>query len=145
MSAFDPKTFEETVIDKENQTSYIPVPENDYEAFIEDFAFKNPKGNAILDVNWVIPDEKLEKDLGMEQVAVRQSIFLDLTEDGQLDFGPNKNVRLGRLREALGLNKGQFQWSMLRGKKAKISVSQRADDNDPTIIYNDVKKVAKAA
>ncbi|MCF6238329.1 MAG: hypothetical protein L3J79_05890, partial [Candidatus Marinimicrobia bacterium] len=110
----------------------------------EGYEVVNPKNSVILRISWTIPDETLEKSLGMEVVSVRQTIFLDVNEEtGQLEFGANKNVRLGRLRKSLNMNKPgkPFQWADLNGKSATISVSQRADDNDATIIYNDVVKI----
>jgi len=147
--SFDPTIFEETVIENANEENYTPVPEGDYEGYIEDFRFKHPREDVtFLDVTWVIPDEKLAKDLSTEQVTVRQSIFLELTSDGKsLAFGSNKNVQLGRFRKSLGMNeKGKaFQWGALRGVTAKLAVTQRPDEEDPSKIYNDVKVIPQAA
>ena len=147
MSAFDPAIFEETVIEAANQESYVPVPEADYQAYIDSYGFKTPKDSVILDINWIVPDDNLAEQLGMEEVGVRQSIFLDVTDGGALDFGTNKNVRLGRLRAALGLNDAgkPFQFAMLNSQRATIAVTQRPDKNDASIIYNDVAKVSAPA
>lgn len=136
--SFNADQFEQQVIDQSNATSFVPIPEGEYDAYIEGYKFREAKDSVLLDITWVIPDEQLAEKLNMEQVTARQSMFLDMTQDGNLDFGTNRNVRLGRLREALGVNGPGFQWAQLIGKAAKIAVSQRPDANDSTIIYNDV-------
>jgi hypothetical protein len=71
--------------------------------------------------------------------------MLDLNESGTgMDTGKGKNVTLGRLREALGLNQPgtPFSFRQLIGRAAKISVTQRVDGDQ---IYNDVKGVVKLA
>lgn len=150
MSAFNPEAFEQTVVEGENQTAYIPVPEGDYEAYIEDYEFKsvvvNGEERVTCNISWVIPDEELANSLNMQELKVRQTLWLDLTGDGGIDFGTNKNVQLGRLRQALGLNEPgkPFKWSDLRSAQATISVNTRQDKNDASKVYNDVTKLAPA-
>ena len=59
-------------------------------------------------------------------------------------FGSNKNVKLGRLREALGQNKNGQAWSfgMLKGA-GPIKVSIEPDKKNPED-YSRVVKVASA-
>lgn len=146
-SVFNPEAFEQTIIDQENQTSFIPVPEGDYQAYIEDYAFRtftneDQSIQVVLNVDWVIPDEALAEQLGFDEVKVPQRVYLDLDDNGQLEFGTNKNVGLGRLRAALGLNKPGFQWQSLRGQFGTISVGQREASDGSGNIYSNVRKVA---
>jgi hypothetical protein len=68
--------------------------------------------------------------------------MLDINDAGNLDMSKGRNVQLGRLREALGLNTpGQaFSFQMIPGRAAKILVKQRVEGED---IFADVKGVVK--
>lgn len=153
MSTFDPSSLLETTFVEANDTKLIPIPEAEYLAVIEDskintWQSKDGANSGLrLDVNYMIDDQAAKDATGREKLSVRQGIMLDLTEDGKsLDMGKGKNVALGRLREAAGLNvPGQpFAIQMLPGRLVKIRVTQRPSDKDPEVVYNDVKGVAKA-
>lgn len=148
MSVFDPDTFLQASVDAAFETRLSPVPEGEYLAVIGEDGLKprTAKDRVILDITWSILDEALKAQLGMQKVTVRQSVFLDLDENGRLLHGPNKNIDLGRIREALSQNVPGWIPSMLRGAgPAKIKVTQRMDPEDSSKIYNDVKGVTKAA
>ncbi len=146
-SNFDPAVFMETSVEGAMETRYTPVDEGDYTAYIDDTKIRAVGDDSlILDVSWKIVDEGLAEKMGLEQVLVRQGIFLDAeqAEGGmmQLQTGPNKNIKLGRLREALGQNTGK-PWTFAQLKGAGpviIHVTQRSDKTDPSIIYNDVQR-----
>lgn len=145
MSTFNPDTFLNTEVKGPMETKFTPVPENDdgYVASIESISARNPKDDVfILDVNWNIHDDDLKAKMGRDKILVRQSVFLDY-EDGRLQFGENKNVQLGRLREAVGQNTGK-PWSphMLIGAgPARIKTKNRhVEETDDW--YTDVKRVA---
>lgn len=147
-TTFDTQVFEETAVEGEMETRYTPVPEGDYTAYIEGTKMRqNNDGSLLLDVNWKLVDEGLAESMGLEQVFVRQGIFLDVTEvDGvvTMETGPNKNIKLGRLREALGQNTGKpWSFKMLEGAgPALIHVTQRPDKKDSSVIYNDVQRTS---
>jgi len=83
--------------------------------------------------------------LGRDKLTVRLQLPLDVTPSGTLDFGPNKNIRLGQLRDALGQNVPGWTPNLLRGAGPFIGkVTHRADKNDPTKKYAEVAKIAKA-
>jgi hypothetical protein len=69
--------------------------------------------------------------------------MLDLDPNGGLDMAEGKNVGLGRLREALGLNDPteSFSFNMLPGRMAKVRVGHREDSRDPEIKYAEVQAV----
>lgn len=91
-----------------------------------------------------ILDEGIRKELGRDKVLVPKTIWLDLTDSGQLDTSEGKNVDLGRLMEAAGVNGTGQGLAALRGKGPFIvKVAQRSDKNDPTIKYAEVRKVSK--
>jgi|JI10StandDraft_1071094.scaffolds.fasta_scaffold76519_5 hypothetical protein len=144
MSAFNPDTFLNTETDSANSSTYTPVPEGEFNAAIK--AIK-PRvltdGRAILDVTWTVDDEIARNETGMAEPSVRQTLWLDTTESGGLDFGKGKNVGLGRLREAVGQNQAGKPWApgMLVGQVAKVKVGHSIDKRDGVTINADVKAV----
>jgi hypothetical protein len=145
---FDPKAFLDTPVEGANSTKIEPVPEGTYTALIQDVKAEpwqskdGSKSGGKITMQMVIDDAELSKKLDRERISIKYDIMLDLTESGGLDLGKGKNVRLGRLREAVGLNvPGKpFAFQMLEGQLVKAMVSQRIDGDD---IYNDIKTVTK--
>lgn len=144
MSSFSPEIFLNTETESANATEYVPVPEGEFPASIK--ALK-PRiltdGRPILDVTWTVDDETVREETGMAEPVVRQSIWLDITESGGLDFGKGKNVSLGRLRESVGQNQSGKPWApgMLVGQAAKIKIEHSIDKRDGKTIQADVKAV----
>lgn len=92
---------------------------------------------------WNVLDEKVKAELDRETVSVRQEFFLDLDDEGKLALGAGKNVRLGKLRDALGLNQGPFNFNMLKGAgPARIKVGHERGSNGET--YAKVTSVTRA-
>jgi hypothetical protein len=149
MSTFDPNAFANAQFTDANATTFAPIPEGEFVASVDKQAIRTTeKGNVILDVTWKIDDPQVAEETGIASPSVRQSIFLDITPSGGLDFGKGKNVGLGRLREALNQNNAGQPWSFgnLVGAVAKIRVTQRIVRDDATgveNIYNDVRGVTK--
>jgi hypothetical protein len=147
----DLSSFMDLSISDANDTVVIPVPEGEYTAVAEEPVVRQwtsqdgTKSGIALDLQWVIDDQAVKTLLGRDKVTVKQGLMLDLNEQGGLDTGKGKNVGLGRLREACGLNvAGQpFSFRMLGGQVAKVAVKHRPDKNDTSVIYAEVKGVAK--
>lgn len=146
---FSPQEFIQVQYQESTATHRIPVEVKDYPAQISKVEAREvtiTKGqNAgqkaiVLDVVYNIDDAEQKELTGRDPLTVRQSIFLDTTERGGLDFGKGKNVRLGRLREAAGQNAEGQAWSpgMLSGVMVRVQITQRIDGED---IYEDIKKV----
>ena len=148
MSMFDEASFLGTTTNEETSTQMIPVPEGEYNAVIESLSARqgeSDKGTfTILDVTWNIDDAAVAKETGRDKNTCRQSLFLDMTADGGLDFSAGKNVQLGRLREALGQNKAGKAWSpsQMEGNVARVLVAHSIDKNDDSIIYANIKRVS---
>ena len=139
---FDPSVFENQQFNDANDTTYVAIPAEEYVGMVKSKKFRSEKGYTILDLVWVIDDAAVKELTGMKEPTVRQSIFLDVTPSGGLDFGKGKNVKLGRLREATGLNTpGQpFSFGMLEGRPARLAIKHRIDGKDT---YAEVKEVTK--
>ena len=142
MSTFNPDSFLNTVTKEATSTETLLVPANDHQAFIESIKPRQQGEWAVLDTNWQVSDEAIEKEIGRKPI-VKQSLFLDITETGGLDFGKGRNVQLGKLREALGQNQNGKSWSpgMLVGGVATVRVEHNLDKNG--IMRANVTRVAK--
>lgn len=150
MSVFNKESFLNSSVTGASETKSTYVPEGEYVAFIDDVDMNNGEKDGrewySLNIKWYIPDENLKKALGLEHPTVQDSIFLDL-ENGMLAFGPNKNVRLGRIREAVNQNDPKKPWSfaMLKGAgPVRIKVGSRPDKNNTGDTFPTVERVTKA-
>ena len=146
MSTFNPDVFLNTEIAESNATAYTPVPEGEFQASIKSI---KPRvltdGRAVLDVTWIVDDEVARQETGMAEPSVRQTLWLDITESGGLDFGKGKNVGLGRLRDAIGQNQSGKPWApgMLVGQVAKVKVTHSIDKRDNETIQANVASTVK--
>lgn len=130
-SVFDPTAFMNSQVQGANDTQFHPCPAGEYPATIEEVTPRewtardgSGKSGVALDVVWSVDSPAVREELGRDKVTVKQGVMLDLTAAGSLDTGTGKNVNLGRLREAVGLNDPSqaFSFSMLPGKVARVKV-----------------------
>lgn len=146
--SFDPNTFLAATFTETNDTTVQPVPAGEYQALaekvdIKPWASKDGSSSGLkLEILWNILDDNVKALLGRDTVKCSQQQMLDITEAGALDFSKGKNVGLGRIREALDLNKpGEpFAFPMIQGRMAKVIVSHRISGED---VYAEIKKVGK--
>lgn len=147
---FNPDTFLQGTVTESNDTKKIPCPAGEYLAIAEKVEARpwqskdGTKSGVALDITWAVDDAAVKEVVGRDTVQVRQGIMLDLLDNGFLDMGKGKNIGLGRVREAVGLNApGQpFSPAMIQGRMAKVTVSHRVDGED---IFDEIKKVAAAS
>jgi hypothetical protein len=153
MSVFNPVTFLDQQVTGQNDTKLIPIPVGEFTGIAEKIEVRpwqskdGQKSGLSLDVTWTIDDQAVKAITQRDKNTVRQSVMLDVTESGGLDMGKGKNVGLGRLREAIGMNvAGQpFSFRMIEGKVAKLTIGHRPSDKDPADVFADVKGIAKLA
>lgn len=144
---FNPDIFLQGAVTEANDTKKIPCPVGEYTAVAEKVEARQwqskdgLQSGIALDITWSIDDPAVKEVTGRDNVSVRQGLMLDVLDGGGLDMSKGKNIGLGRVREALGLNTpGQpFAPSMIQGRAAKVTVSHRVNGED---IYDEVKKVA---
>lgn len=146
VSTFDPNNFLTQEIKGANETKYTPFPKGEFSVYCDDIGMDEYDKQPILVVTFASNDENAKKVMGMEKPTIQDRIFLDM-ENGVLAFGTNKNVKLGRLREALGQNDPKKTWNfnMLRGAgPVKVMVDHNPDKEDPTKVYARITRYAKA-
>lgn len=132
-SSFDPDTFMQQTIDQPLETDFRLCPPGEFQAMIDDFTseafeqiqFTYKKGDKAgqdgvmtkFNLPFTINDEKAKQELGRDKVVVTKQMILDVVPGtNQLDWGPNKNIELGRVRAATGQNNpGAWAVSNLRG------------------------------
>ena len=151
-SLFDPNTFLEQTVTGAMDTKYPVIPAGEYPAISKSIAArkmqnKDPTKGAytVLDIVWSIDDAGVKEATKLETPTCRQSVFLDLDAEGKLDTSETKNVQLGRLREALGLNKPEdvFSFSQLVGQPALVRIEHSPNPTDAENPYSNVTKVAQ--
>jgi hypothetical protein len=145
----DPKQFLDATYNEANSTELVTVDEGEYQAIAGEVDMtewtgkKDPsKSGFKLTIPWEIDDQAMRAKTGRERIIIRQDIMLDMSPQGMLDFGKGKNVQLGRLREALGLNQPgkPFSFRQIPGQAAKVKVSIRDYEGRQ---FEEVKSVAK--
>lgn len=152
MSLFDKETFLSAEVTGANDTTYPTIPPGEYPAIAKKLDSRQFPGTqdptkiyTSLDIIWAIDDVGVKEATGLPEPTCRQSIFLDLNEAGQLDMREKKNVQLGRLREALGLNDPEkaFSFAQIAGQPAIVRIEHSPNKNDPENPYSNVTKVAQ--
>lgn len=147
--SFDPSTFLNQTFDEALDTKVIPCPVGEYlglaeKVEVKPWAARDGSSSGLkLEIMWNIEDDNVRQLLGRDKILVKQDQMLDLTDTGQLDLGKGKNVGLGRIREALGLNTAgePFSFAMIQGRMAKVKVSHRPVGED---LFAEIKAIASA-
>lgn len=145
---FDPQSFLDATVNEANSTEIINLDEGEYtaqagEVEIVSWQSKDGSKNGLkLVVPWEVLDDAAKAKTKRNKIVVRQDVMLDLTDNGTLDMSEGKNTNLGRLRDAVGLNrKGEpFNMRMLAGRTAKIRVGLREYEGRR---FEEVRGVAK--
>jgi hypothetical protein len=130
MSAFNPESFMNSTVSEANSTQYEQVPEGEFSAAIDTVTPRTTgTGKALLSVKWKVDDEGVRTTTGMAEPSVFQTVWLDVTESGGLDFSRGKNVQLGKLRDALGQNAPGKPWSP--GQDPREALDRQARQRHP--------------
>lgn len=147
---FDPQAFIDLPIETPLEKR-PPLPVGDYTATVKEVTARAWQGkqdptksgmayDVVLTVE--VPEAvRVATGLDMPTLTLKDSIMLDLTENGALDTSKGRNNKLRTYREALDMNKpGEvFRASLMTGRLLKVRVSHE--------IYNDapVERVAGVA
>lgn len=155
--AFDPQQFMNTPADP-LPVSYEVIPEGEYQMLLD----SDPKMLEVrkiegvssksgdpylfyqLELSCLVLDEKVKAKLGRDKVTARMRINLDFDGDGKLTNGPNRNVALGQLRDALGQNKPGWTPAQLLGAGPFIGrVKHSSSKTNPEQKFAEVVKAGK--
>lgn len=146
-SAFDPDIFLNQEVTGANEVKYTPVPVGEYQAYIDDLSMDSYENQPILVVHYALLSEELKEKLGLEKPTVQDRIFLDMNDDGTIAFGPNKNVKLGRTREAVGQNDPAKTWNfnMLRGAGPVLIMVEHNFNKKNEGPFANISRIARAS
>jgi hypothetical protein len=132
MSIFDPTTFAQMTFQDANSTETVPLPVGEQLMDIEKSEIKawqkkdDPStGGLKCILTLKTEDPEIANLTGRKINRVVYEMMLDLTPTGGLDFGKGMNVRLGRAREACGLNRPgvPFGFDMFIGHQVKANIT----------------------
>jgi hypothetical protein len=148
MSAlFDPASLLNSDLG-ENSTRREPLPVGEPIAQITKIDFKSGESSKgkwnRLDVSLEITDRDYMVgyiDGSQEKANTSFGIMLDMNDQGGIAIGPNKNVRLGRFREACGVNGKPL--SALVGQYIRVSIQHKPAYNDPSQIADEITGFSK--
>ena len=149
----------------EMSTDYPTVPEGEYTARIDDL----PEGKPS---NWMRPPIRINngprtgtdmhimripfilldiEDSVLEAAGfmpgakprVNMDLILDM-DDGKLQTGEGRNIKLGQLRDALDQNTPGWTFAALSGAgPVRVKVGTRSDRKNPEIKYTEISRVTK--
>jgi hypothetical protein len=150
-NAFDTNAFLNQTNEGGFETKYVKVEQGEYPAVIKKVDYRTlpkkdkPEENShILDVTYFIDDARQKELTGMDEPTARQSIFLDVTADGKLDRSKNRNVNLGRLLEALGLNdRPNWSFNDFPGRPVMVKIIHSPNPKAADDPFVNVDKVGK--
>ena len=150
--SFDAQALLNATTAEANSTKLLPAPVGDYVGQVSKVDVKSGVSKSTgevwcrLELTLESEDPKLDQ-IGMKKKNFRADALLELTPMGTIDTGPGKNVALGRMREAAGLNQpGQpFSLGMFQGQVFKFTIEHQPDQTDPEKIYERVKALRSPA
>lgn len=151
MSVFDPATFAQMTFNDSNSTESAPIPVGKRRFMIEkaeitSWQKKDNPNESGLKCTLMLKNEgdaEVEEITGRKVNKARYEIMLDITPEGGLDFGKGMNVRLGRAREAVGLNRPghPFSFDMFVGHEVVGDVTHEPYNGTLQVR---IKEIAKA-
>ena len=129
-SSFDADAFMQSTVDGPLETEFRHVPAGEYQnVYINDFDSKalslnegvSDKTNKPYSfLKFSVPfkisnDPKVMAETGRDEAIVYKEMNLDRDDNGGIARGVNKNIELGRLFDAAGLNAANVSIASLRG------------------------------
>lgn len=141
-SSFNPETFLDATMTEPTEKR-PPLPVGDYTAVVGAITARAWQGKADptkSGIAWDIPltlevPAEIQAELKMDQstLPLKDSIMLDLTENGTIDNSPGKNRRLRAYREATDMNKpgDVFSARKMEGKVLKVKITHDLWEGQP--------------
>lgn len=146
-SLFDPVSLMNENLDA-NATRRDPLPAGEVLAQITELKFAdgvsaktgNPWNRMDISLEITDPNYLAQYPGGAEKLTTQLGIMLDMN-NGQIATGPNKNIRLGRLREAANANGKPL--AALVGTFIRISIAHKPHYLRPEEIVDEVVAFTK--
>lgn len=142
MSQFDPNAFLDATLDEPTEKR-PPLPIGDYTATIGEVTARTWQGKqdpTKSGIAWDIPltievPAAVQSQLGLSTstIVIKDSIMLDLTENGTIDNSPGKNRRLRTYREACDMNKpgDSFSARKMTGRLITVKIAHDLWEGQP--------------
>ena len=140
---FNPEEFMNTTTEGEFSTQRELVESGEYSAIVEQLEAKTvgDRNLPIISVRYKLINTGQE---GLDGRIIFDTIWLDVDDAGNLMRGPGKNIRLGQLLEAVGMNGKAWSPGQLQGQPVLVAVGQRQNKRSGEM-ENTISKVAMAA
>lgn len=149
-SAFDPQILLSATTEQVLERR-APLPVGDYTATIGELTVREwssrdgAKKGVALDVPLVVEvPAEVQVELGLNPtLTFKDSIMLDLTETGGIDYSKGKNGRLRLYRDALDMNKAgePFSPMLMMGRLIKVKVGHEDYEGWPRERIGSVSQV----
>ncbi len=128
---------------EENATRRDPLPQGEITAQIMELKFsggisqktENPWNRMDCTLEISDPEYLSQIPGSPEKATTTLGIMLDMN-NGQIATGPNKNIRLGRLRAAAGVNGKPL--SALQGQFIRITIGHKPHPTEEGVVLDEV-------
>lgn len=141
-SSFDPATFLDATLTEPTEKR-PPLPVGDYTAVIGAVTARTWQGKQDATksgIAWDIPltidvpaEIQVQLKMDTSTLTLKDSVMLDLTENGTIDNAPGKNRRLRAYREATDMNKpgDVFSARKMEGRVITVKISHDMWEGQP--------------
>lgn len=140
---FNPEEFMNTQQEAEEfDTRRSLVPPGEYTAVLDRIEARTvgEDNKPILSCGYKIINSDVE---GANDRLVFDTVWLDMDANGNLMRGPDKNLKLGQILEAVGLNGKPWSPPMLQGQVVMVHVSSRMNKRSNEE-ENSISRIVKA-
>lgn len=150
-TGFDVKAFATTIVKAKLDTKIPPIPLDETDEFdilctrSEAKIIKSNKTGeeyCTYDSSWEVLDENVRAKTHLDKPTAHYGFILDVDPQKGLVLGQAKNVKLGRLLDAVGITSKEWSLSMIEGTTCVGKIRHRPDEDDPEIIYNEIVRVS---
>jgi len=146
MGMFDSNALLTSTLEGSNAVRRPNLPQGETFGQITKVEIQPPKETGQsprLNVELTVEDPSYLALAGRDKVVTYYSPFLDITPSGTIDMAPDKNFKLGRLREATGTNQPGKTLQDLMGQRIRFQVGHRPANDGSGDVYDDIQRVAR--
>ncbi len=140
---FDPQAFMNETVEDTFEEKRTLVPAGEYMTTVEDVEAKTvgEANRPILSIRLRIVNSE---DPEANERLLFHTLWLDITDSGALDTGPNKNIGLGQFLSALGLNGKPWSPGALIGQVVLTQVTHGLNKRSGEM-EEKITRIAKAS